>query len=199
MDLEGRDGVNVARKYENDSPPVVTSLPLPSSDSVLVIDLPDGQKLLVGKMAAGSVIEVATWRGTGRPDSRTNRLMLGMSNGEVENSPDSGAQPEDVINKFSPQYALYLLQNLIPLGVLVYQKLIAKVKSLKKRQKGAPAVRASESSEEVQEWLSKITQSVQESQKDLSKPAPKPGKTPSKPKKSPNTQKRKSKSVRKGS
>ena len=49
----------------------------------LVIDLPDGQKLVIGQMAAGSVIEVATWRGTGRPDSRTSRLMLGMSPGSL--------------------------------------------------------------------------------------------------------------------
>ena len=34
-------------------------------------------------MAEGSVIEVATWRGTGRPDSRTSRLMLGMSPGNL--------------------------------------------------------------------------------------------------------------------
>ena len=52
-------------------------------DQPLVIDLPDGQKLVVGNMVAGSVIEVATWRGTGRPDSRTSRLMLGMSPGSI--------------------------------------------------------------------------------------------------------------------
>jgi len=62
--------------------PVVSEIPMPVSDSQLVIDLPDGQKLVVGKLSAGSVIEVATWRGTGRPDSRTSRLMLGMSSAE---------------------------------------------------------------------------------------------------------------------
>jgi hypothetical protein len=65
------------------APPKVSQLPLPISDSPLVIDLPDGQKLVIGKMAEGSVIEVATWRGTGRPDSRTSRLMLGMSPGNL--------------------------------------------------------------------------------------------------------------------
>lgn len=64
--------------------PKVTQIPLPISESALVIDLPDGQKLVVGKMTHGTVIEVATWRGTGRPDSRTNRMMLGMSNTEIE-------------------------------------------------------------------------------------------------------------------
>jgi hypothetical protein len=65
------------------APAKVSQLPLPISDSPLVIDLPDGQKLVIGKMAEGSVIEVATWRGTGRPDSRTSRLMLGMSPGNL--------------------------------------------------------------------------------------------------------------------
>ncbi len=70
----------------------VSKLPLPISDSPLVIDLPDGQKIVVGKMTQGSVIEVATWRGVGRPDSRTSRLMLGMGSGNVNEDTDSDAQ-----------------------------------------------------------------------------------------------------------
>lgn len=58
---------------------VTSALPIPSSDAPLVIDLPDGQKIVLGRISSGAVIEVATWRGTGRPDSRTNRIMLGMS------------------------------------------------------------------------------------------------------------------------
>jgi hypothetical protein len=50
-----------------------------SENPPLVIDLPDGQKLVIGELKPGIVIEVATWRGTGRPDSRTNRIMLGVS------------------------------------------------------------------------------------------------------------------------
>lgn len=69
----------MVKKKSAPSEPVVSNLPLPISETPLVIDLPDGQKLVIGKLAHGSVIEVATWRGTGRPDSRTNRLMLGMS------------------------------------------------------------------------------------------------------------------------
>jgi len=75
----------MAKKDNSPVAPVVTTLPLPNSDNAMVIDLPDGQKLFVGKMETGSVIEVATWRGTGRPDSRTTRLMLGVSSqGKVE-------------------------------------------------------------------------------------------------------------------
>lgn len=70
----------VPGKKDAPQEPQIHRIALPVSDESLVIDLPDGQKLVVGKMATGSVIEVATWRGTGRPDSRTTRLMLGMSN-----------------------------------------------------------------------------------------------------------------------
>jgi hypothetical protein len=72
--------------------PKVSKLPLPISDSPLVIDLPDGQKIVVGKMIQGSVIEVATWRGVGRPDSRTSRLMLGVGNGNVNEDQSASAQ-----------------------------------------------------------------------------------------------------------
>lgn len=68
-----------------------------STDSPLVIDLPDGQKLFVGKIDSGTVIEVATWRGTGRPDSRTNRIIVGMSSGEIQavsNQPTTDSTPE---------------------------------------------------------------------------------------------------------
>jgi hypothetical protein len=64
--------------------PIVSRVPLPVSDSALVIDLPDGQKLVIGKMGQGTVIEVATWRGVGRPDSRTSRMMFGMSSAEID-------------------------------------------------------------------------------------------------------------------
>jgi hypothetical protein len=69
----------MAKKLITNAQPKVSNIPIPKSDNPLVIDLPDGQKLVLGKLNAGSVIEVATWRGTGRPDSRTNRLMLGMT------------------------------------------------------------------------------------------------------------------------
>jgi hypothetical protein len=73
-----------AKKKNIPDQPVVSRVPLPASDSALVIDLPDGQKLVIGKMGQGTVIEVATWRGVGRPDSRTSRMMFGMSTAEID-------------------------------------------------------------------------------------------------------------------
>ena len=69
----------MAKKKQVPTEPVISNLPIPASDNPMVIDLPDGQKIVLGKLSPGSVIEVATWRGTGRPDSRTNRFMLGVS------------------------------------------------------------------------------------------------------------------------
>lgn len=43
-------------------------------------------------MVHGSVIEVATWRGVGRPDSRTSRLMLGMGTGNVNEGDGQNAE-----------------------------------------------------------------------------------------------------------
>ena len=85
----------LANQESEKSSPKVSKLPLPISDSPLVIDLPDGQKIVVGKMTQGSVIEVATWRGVGRPDSRTSRLMLGMGSGNVndDSEGDQSQQP----------------------------------------------------------------------------------------------------------
>ncbi len=95
-----------AKKDNLPTKPIVSRVPLPVSDSALVIDLPDGQKLVIGKMSQGTVIEVATWRGVGRPDSRTNRMMFGMSTAEIEEEADNSGgssqvalQPESLVTK----------------------------------------------------------------------------------------------------
>jgi hypothetical protein len=98
--------------------------------------LPDGQKLVIGKMAEGSVIEVATWRGTGRPDSRTSRLMLGMSpgnlsddasettgyaGGQKEKKPEGFAKYLDIANKALKTIAKLIMK--LPVGKLKNVKL----------------------------------------------------------------------------
>jgi hypothetical protein len=83
----------MAKKNQEVAPPAISTIPLPDQESPLVIDLPDGQKLVVGNIAHGTVIEVATWRGTGRPDSRTSRLMLGVSgSSNVEDSKSTASE-----------------------------------------------------------------------------------------------------------
>lgn len=77
----------MAKKKQVATEPAITNIPIPASDNPMVIDLPDGQKIVLGKLSPGSVIEVATWRGTGRPDSRTNRFMLGVSDSSSQVAP----------------------------------------------------------------------------------------------------------------
>jgi hypothetical protein len=123
------------KKPEPQAPAKVSQLPLPISDSPLVIDLPDGQKLVIGKMAEGSVIEVATWRGTGRPDSRTSRLMLGMSPGNLsddakETTGYAGGQREKKPEGFAKY--LDIAKNILKTIVKVVKKLpVGKLKDIK--------------------------------------------------------------------
>ena len=149
----------MARKSEAPATPVVTSLPLPSSDSVLVIDLPDGQKLLVGKMSHGTVIEVATWRGTGRPDSRTNRLMLGMSSNETEPAVNSNeAQDDLVVDKRSIRYWIWLALQISKSVKASAATLLSKVKDLlgKKKKVADPASTKYAIEDDVQAWLDNL-------------------------------------------
>jgi hypothetical protein len=88
----------MAKKKQELSEPVISNIPIPTSDNPMVIDLPDGQKIVLGKLSAGTVIEVATWRGTGRPDSRTNRFMLGVSDSSSPATP-AQATPASVSEK----------------------------------------------------------------------------------------------------
>ena len=145
----------MASKKQEPVAPVVTSLPLPSSDSVLVIDLPDGQKLLVGKMEHGTVIEVATWRGTGRPDSRTNRLMLGMSNADEENSQPQSESTENLeYDKRSIRYWIWITRILLSKSkeaVLVQVNKIRQKKTETKEETRSTDVQA-----DVDAWLESV-------------------------------------------
>jgi hypothetical protein len=149
----------MARKSEENLAPVVTSLPLPSSDSVLVIDLPDGQKLLVGKMNHGTVIEVATWRGTGRPDSRTNRLMLGMSSSESDAPINSSESADEmVVDKRSIKYWIWLAIQLSNKARSFLVLAGSEIKGLfSKKLKGEKDSRSVDAIEDdVQAWLNNI-------------------------------------------
>jgi hypothetical protein len=167
--------------------PKVSKLPLPATDSPLVIDLPDGQKLVIGKMSQGSVIEVATWRGTGRPDSRTSRLMLGMSSNAPKDAmdatesdapaPTKAVAPEAGVERYvflAQQFLLKLWAVLKPLLMKVTpatKKLIAKLQSrgLPKiklsRKPKAPKVSVVTATEntEIDAWLNKIAEKAERS------------------------------------
>lgn len=180
--------------------PTVTQIPLPISDSALVIDLPDGQKLVVGKMTHGTVIEVATWRGTGRPDSRTNRMMLGMSNTEIEAQIQEEEERQEVASAAGWRGRLQIAQGI---AVATFAKakslilgLFAKVRKGKSSEvsaeksstfKSLPFVGKTESSpvpdDDIQAWLDKVTaKSIQKKNAAIS-----PAQSGNKAKKSPSS------------
>lgn len=154
--------------------PTVTNLPLPISDTPLVIDLPDGQKIVIGKMQTGSVIEVATWRGTGRPDSRTNRLMMGMNSG-TSSTPEapsySGQATESKtqtgINNWKTK-VISALKSVTPIAKLTVNKIKS---SLKNNKPVAAKISTADEnvsaklndSSEVDEWLKKVLEKSQKS------------------------------------
>ena len=125
----------MATKKPENSVPTVSKLPLPLTDSALVIDLPDGQKIVVGKMTQGSVIEVATWRGVGRPDSRTSRLMLGVGTGNVDDAASvPETSPSTAPRKVKPQgwkIVLYYLAIVVDkVSAVDLKKPLARIKAL---------------------------------------------------------------------
>lgn len=181
----------LANQEEQKSAPKVSKLPLPISDSPLVIDLPDGQKIVVGKMTTGSVIEVATWRGVGRPDSRTSRLMLGMGNGNVndDNDADASNQPGPArppVSKKPQGIAGFvattkdIIKNFDQINwSATFKALVASIASKKSKPKQpqvsapsethepviTPAVTVSPASEDadIEAWLNKITEKASRS------------------------------------
>jgi hypothetical protein len=176
----------MAKKQEETTAPKVTSLPLPISETPLVIDLPDGQKIVIGKLQPGSVIEVATWRGTGRPDSRTNRLMMGMNNGET-----SAAQPDSEQTSSTSQStqasdwktkATFAAKNLVNKTQAFVSQSLSKLKKEKSvtaqiqpaNQESASALA---SASEVDEWLKKV---LEQSEKKTAKALEKKATTPNK-------------------
>ena len=148
----------MAKKSQVPAAPEMTALPMSGGDSPLVIDLPDGQKLIVGNLAAGSVIEVATWRGTGRPDSRTSRLMLGMSSAQEK--------PADAAPSGTKKESSSPVTKAVGILRAVAGKVVALLSSAKKNrgekknsapliEKVTPAARTSEAVE-VDDWLNSI-------------------------------------------
>jgi len=190
----------MSKKNEVSAAPVISNIPMPISDTPVVIDLPDGQKLVIGRMNDGSVIEVATWRGTGRPDSRTNRLMLGMSSGQpaqVAASP-AGESTTSVpiantgkVNTTGMQKITQLLlsqiskinlKRLSKIDIGIVKKFIGDISSKTKSIKSnvpttAPTVQSEDV--DVEEWLRKITEkSAAKKERTVSKSASSKPKSP---------------------
>jgi hypothetical protein len=77
------------------------------------VELPEGHQLIIGELPAGTVVEVATWQGVGRPDDTTNRFLLtadgpGLQNRrreEIERGPEPVAPAQPIAEAPIPKSA----------------------------------------------------------------------------------------------
>ena len=157
----------MTKKQANTMNPTITNIPIAISDNPMVIDLPDGQKLVIGKLATGSIIEVATWRGTGRPDSRTNRLMLGMSDASAIAATDSPQSTEiKAKKKLSFSKGSITVPNIGGLLVMIKsikQMLSSAVGSFKKAVEKGKELEPIETTAdlEINAWIENISREVE--------------------------------------
>jgi hypothetical protein len=68
--------------------------PMPKDQaSEIEITLPEGQKLTIRSLEPGSVVEVASWRGAGKPDDSAIRMLFGAAGNEPETNPIKEVTP----------------------------------------------------------------------------------------------------------
>jgi hypothetical protein len=93
------------------------------------VELPEGHQLIIGELPAGTVVEVATWQGVGRPDDTTNRFLLTADGpglqprrrDEIEASEESKAAPVSEPLKPEPE-AVKKTKDEAFLGVAILEK-----------------------------------------------------------------------------
>lgn len=62
------------------------------------VELPEGHQLIIGELPPGTIVEVATWQGTGRPNESTNRFLLSASgSGLQKRGSKSSIEPQGEI------------------------------------------------------------------------------------------------------
>jgi len=57
----------------------------------LTIDLPHNQKLTIGQLKPDTIVEIATWKGSGAPDENSVRMLIGAS---LQNGSEMAAENE---------------------------------------------------------------------------------------------------------
>ena len=62
-----------------------------TSQSELVVDLPQGQKLIVKNISPGTIVEVASWSGKSGPDEGAIRMLFGASSNREGDPLDSAS------------------------------------------------------------------------------------------------------------
>lgn len=78
----------------------------------LTIDLPHNQKLTIGQLKPNTIVEIATWRGTGAPDENSVRMLIGASLQNGDEIAAENAQIENVIEAMESEE--YVPEELAP-------------------------------------------------------------------------------------
>jgi len=74
------------------------------------VELPEGHQLVLGELPPGTVVEVATWQGTGRPDETTNRFLLSASGSGLQRRQRNSQSPSREITS-TPKSEISSPQN----------------------------------------------------------------------------------------
>lgn len=82
---------------EKDTPAVTTDKP-----SEIEIQLPEGQKLTIRSLEPGSVVEVASWRGPGKPDDSAIRMLFGAAGNESAGAVAGGSESVELGHSGEP-------------------------------------------------------------------------------------------------
>jgi len=94
-------GIRRKVSFKNHEP----QFPAPLEGYAATVELPEGHHVTIGELTPGTIVEVATWNGTGKPDESTKRFLIsadgngltrrtGGEQAQVENNP-----PAEITNQ----------------------------------------------------------------------------------------------------
>jgi hypothetical protein len=85
-------------EFKNHEP----KFPAPLEGYAATVELPEGHHVTIGELTPGTIVEVATWDGTGKPDETTKRFLISADGNGL--SRRTGSEQPQVENK--PQAAI---------------------------------------------------------------------------------------------
>lgn len=84
----------------------------------MIIDLPEGQKIVIGEIDPRTTIEVSTWQGLGKPNTKTNRIRIGVTKDEEETETTFVPEIEEKQYQATPIKTGVNSSNLFPVALL---------------------------------------------------------------------------------
>ena len=85
-------------EFKNHEP----KFPAPLEGYAATVELPEGHHVTIGELTPGTIVEVATWDGTGKPDETTKRFLISADGNGLTRR--TGSEQPQVENK--PQAAI---------------------------------------------------------------------------------------------